>query len=143
MSPDVKRWRKANSVESRPAFRLLIEILTGMIPDSAVVVPPNDPDINMIVSSGEFYTTKGRRVAKMAANSCHRNTSALYSAGKIDKIVTGYALSDDLGWRSHTFGLKNGKVVETTYEYDLYYGIELGPRESKRFVLENPTKERL
>lgn len=114
-----------------------------MIPDSAVVVPLADPEITQIVSDGKFYTNNGRRMVKMAANSCHRNISALYAYGKIDKIVTGYALADDLGWRSHTFGLKNGKVVETTYQYDLYYGAELTPAESKVFVQNNPLQNRI
>lgn len=136
---DVKRWAKMNSKEQRAPFRKLIETLTTGASESAVVVPREDPQIDAIIKRGKFFPTKGSMRFKGFANQCHANTAALFNASKIDAIVTGYALADDGGWRSHTWGLIGKTLIETTpAKYGKYFGVQLNAKEAKAFAADNP-----
>ena len=77
---------------------------------------------------------------------CHHNTAAMFAktelwrfGGRADlpkiKIATGWALSDDGIWRSHSWGvLRDGTVVETTCSRIGYFGVVLKPAESDILV---------
>lgn len=135
---DVERWSAANSKEKRPVFKKLISILVKEAPESAVVVPRQDDQINEIVTRGRFIPVKGKTKRIKESNQCHANTAAMYQSGTVDNICTGYALAPDGGWRSHTWGIKNAHIVETTYGmYVKYFGVLLNVKESKQFIAEN------
>lgn len=59
---------------------------------------------------------------------CHDNCLSLLAKKEIDTWMIGYALSDDARWRHHSWGLKDGKIVETTIPRIAY----LGKVEAKR-----------
>ena len=77
---------------------------------------------------------------------CHHNTAAMFSkreawrfGDRTDlpkiKIVTGWALSDDGIWRSHSWSIqKDGAVVETTCPRIGYFGVVLNAEESNILV---------
>jgi hypothetical protein len=56
--------------------------------------------------------------------------------GKVDSIVIGYTNNGN-GWYQHTWGLKNGRVVETTASNrnnSYYYGLELKKSDADAFA---------
>ena len=105
----------------------------------------NDPDIGLLTDRGRYYSPKSMIRMPLRPQKCHWNVAALYESGKIDKIVIGYmhnaaSIPDWLNtntWIQHTWGLKDGKIVETTpanFRADNYYGMELNHREANAFV---------
>lgn len=76
----------------------------------------------------------------MVPKRCHWNVAALYLTCKIDKIATGFVLTKletHTYWLAHTWGIKDGKVIETTdanKDALMYYGIVLTDKEAKRTV---------
>jgi hypothetical protein len=69
---------------------------------------------------------------------CHGNVGRLWirRKGRIE-IATGYALSDDGLWRSHSWGFEADHVIETTEARELYFGILLAPARAARFAIAN------
>jgi hypothetical protein len=89
---------------------------TGMVNSHALDQLKNDPDLNSLVSSGKSWSrsnldTKAKIIG--ADGNCHWNAGKMFQKGLIDNVVLGYAQSD-LGWYQHTFGIKNGKIVDST-----------------------------
>lgn len=116
--------------------RALVEKL-GNVGGATVVWLGNEPDAAKIESRGVRVDGKGAKLIEGEPNACHSNTVTLYLAGKVDQIVTGYALSGDNMWRQHTWGLKGDTVVETTVPRDVYFGFTLTGPEAADFVQEN------
>lgn len=71
-------------------------------------------------------------------NKCHRNVSSLFRrSGNGFKIVSGYALIDDV-WIQHSWGFDRNCIIETTkIKFDSYYGYELTLEESDDFCFSN------
>ncbi len=141
-SEDVLRWRRSNRAEKRPPFVSLIKTLTAKHPETAVVVPKDDPDIEAISSKGKFFPVTGRKFSKGSPNSCHWNVIALLEKGKVESMATGYALSDDGGWRSHTWGFVGDSIVETTFKYTAYFGVKLTKSGVRKFIEINSTTKK-
>ena len=79
----------------------------------------------------------------MLEGQCHRNTAALWLAGKLDAIGTGYCLSYSdwnndgkqvLGWCRHSWGIVKGTILETTMTRDKYFGIVIDGDEADEFA---------
>jgi hypothetical protein len=92
-----------------------------------LVTPP------MYVDKGaKVFTTRGHvqtgkvMMKKGEPRDCHNNVIAMFRAGRVDGIGTGYALSDDGLWRSHSWGVRaNGTIIETTERRCSYFGVTL------------------
>lgn len=54
---------------------------------------------------------------------CHENVAGLLQRDELDSGWAGYALSEDGLWRHHSWGKRNGKIVETTVERLVYWGV--------------------
>ena len=96
----------------------------------------NDPDLVLIFKKGKFFNSDSMIKVKGIDGRCHWNVAELYDEGKIDEIIIGYA-ENFQGWHQHTWGLKKGKVVETTqsnYINTNYFGYTLSKKEAKEFV---------
>ena len=139
ISSDVQRWSRENAKESRKPFKELINKLVTLAPSSAVVIPKHgDPDIARVVTRGKPLSTVGLRKTAGHSNQCHANSALLYKTKRLDAICTGYALAPDGGWRSHTWGIKDKHLVETTQGgYTMYFGVVLTKAECKEFVEDN------
>ncbi len=90
----------------------------------------------MILSRGKEMSGEGMVKLHMADGECHWNTAKLFQQGKVDKIVVGYALNAQ-GWHQHTWGEKDGKVVETTpsnFINKKYFGAPLDDKEGAAFA---------
>mgnify|MGYP000149194766 CR=1 FL=1 len=73
-------------------------------------------------------------------NRCHANVAKRAKGTKGFNIASGYALSDDGVWYSHSWGFNSHKkcVFETTKnKYSKYYGYELNKAETIDFCSEN------
>lgn len=137
-------------------FTALVESLLSIAGE--LVVPPTampphkgvQKDISMTLSKGQFYP--GMPVCLMPGqpSKCHGNVSRLWQEGLPIWIATGYALSKDGRWRSHTWGVARqrmpcgdldtidaGDVVETTESRVAYFGYLLNEHQASRFAKAN------
>lgn len=98
----------------------------------------SDPDLQLILEKGELMLGKGKMEMFMAEGECHWNVAELYRKGDIDSIVIGYTYNpyNPKLMIQHTWGLKNGIVVETTASNAYngkYYGYILNEDQAKSF----------
>lgn len=112
-----------------------------------LVVPPLEREGNAdgFAERLEFWEPTKVKFVDGEPSQCHYNVAQLWLMGEVESIATGYALNEDL-WRQHSWGLtKNGTIVETTAERELYAGILLdneGPDiEAIRFAFANGDEE--
>jgi len=94
-------------------------------------VPPLEVDglVDALRTAGALFSVDGLTCVQMEPSACHTNTVEWYldQAEGDASICTGYALSSDGLWRQHSWGLKNGRIVETTIERVAYYGLQGTP----------------
>ena len=96
-----------------------------------------DEDSHIIASRGQVFDGESTMM-RGEPRDCHGNTSVLWADGKVDHIVTGYALSPDGVWRQHTWGLQgSGEIVETTVAREKYFGVVLTDEEAAKFAKAN------
>lgn len=100
----------------------------------------NDPDLDKIISHGQTFTELHRNTHFCTSKHdgrCHWNAAAEYKAGNADRIAIGYAHHPDTGWHQHSWGVKDGKVVEPTpHDRDNthWHGRVLSKKESDAFA---------
>lgn len=103
----------------------------------AVILPAIEEDLAKILKRGKLTTGKSL-MRRGDASRCHANVANLWeSNGGRLKICTGYALSYDGAWRQHTWGLWEGKIVETTQKRIAYFGFRLFREEAREFAWNN------
>jgi hypothetical protein len=105
--------------------------------------PSHDPDAGLIAHQGKAFLVPNKPIQMLGKDEeCHWNVSRLYREGKIDSIVIGYTRTPiDAGgsgkWFQHTWGLKNGEVVETTKFNTFnknYFGVALNKEQADAFA---------
>jgi hypothetical protein len=146
---EYNEWKSLHEKENKRAAKMspdaktTLDKLTDYGRNGTVVVQlMAERDNNLIGSRGKVVPTKGLIYKEMQSNECHANTATLWRRKKIDAVVTGFALSDDGGWRSHSWGVKNGKIVETTVKFKKYFGVKLNAAEAKAFAKAESKYER-
>ena len=93
---------------------------------------------NRMLDEGKIYNGQVNYIT-MVNNKCHRNVADKYKNGSPGiKIISGYALFDDI-WLQHSWLFnKMNRIVETTnIKWDKYYGYELTKEESENFCFDN------
>jgi len=126
----IKELKKQLWWEKDP-FDQLQELLGGLVVGTHVVAPPDDAGsmiaATIIKKPGMFlYAVADSKEIQLElgkVGDCHNNISNLGKAKKIDLAFCGYALSSDGLWRFHSWGVANGKVVETTEKRLIYVGV--------------------
>lgn len=78
-------------------------------------------------------------VIEMRISGCHKNAAELHLRDPENAVVcTGYALSSDGMWRTHSWALRREgerqAVYETTCARSMYHGVVLDPTESDAFA---------
>lgn len=107
----------------------------------------NDPDLGKIINHGETFTRLHPNTEKCKATghgACHWNSAAEYRAGNADRIAIGYAHHPITGWHQHTWGVKDGRVVEATphdFHNTHWHGTVLSKEESDAFAAHVEKKE--
>jgi hypothetical protein len=96
-----------------------------------------------IQAAGEIVPSHGAIKASMTDHECHWNAAALFAAGKIDAIGTGFTLGARSGsvtqgvWFPHSWGMLKGKIVETTpgnFANTKYFGRVLTGADARKFT---------
>lgn len=94
----------------------------------------NDPDLEWITKSGKAYK-KVAVTRSLPDGRCHWNIAYLYGRNEVDTICIGYAQNFQ-GWHQHTWGLKDGKLVEScpsNFANKLWYGVSLSESQAEGF----------
>jgi hypothetical protein len=100
--------------------------------------PKSDPDLDEILARGIVFDASSARSIRSGDSHCHENVSRLWAeAPHRYQIVTGYALSPDGLWRSHTWAAEGEHLVETSDEKVLYFGACLTAEHAARFAKAN------
>lgn len=129
-------WLKSGAKAFRKATQPLVERLENRTRSKVCLSMFDDKEVPRLML-GKFYKGYATKKVRGRPSECHSNTSTLFLRGKIDAIVTGFALSSDLVWRSHTWGRKGKVLIETTTPRIMYYGYELTGDAAETFVYEN------
>ena len=101
-------------------------------------VPCYDEDLVKILDRGQLWLGDRITMMKGLPSQCHLNSTRLWYANK-DKVAlcTGYALSEDGGWRQHSWCIhikpRKNRVAETTVERIAYFGFAMTPEEAEEF----------
>ena len=99
----------------------------------------DDPDMMLIANKGKDYKSwmDFTSPQKYMEHECHWNTVKAYVNGDADSVVIGfYKDTRNHGWVQHTWGLKNGKVLDPTPGVipEYYFGYELKGSELSKFI---------
>jgi hypothetical protein len=123
------RARLAEQDVSHPGYRDAWEKFERLVMQHGgrCVVPPVKPDplIDLLAAEARVVDGASVHLSNGKQSDCHQNAVALWRAGECDAIGTGYALSNDGLWREHSWGIRDGKPVETTVPRLKYYGIAM------------------
>jgi hypothetical protein len=99
----------------------------------------HEPHLDQLIETGRVFPRSRLRRRFIADSECHGNTAQLWysSKGRI-RIATGYALCDSGLWMPHSWGVEDGRIVETTSSrWAIYFGVELTGEEALKFVFAN------
>lgn len=131
---DRGRWSSEDSLgdaigdrsDTRAVNKRLAKIAKGPVMHEG----NQDYFLNNSDTEPKLFNTKDLIREPMQQNKCHANVSHCWKAKKIDAFATGYGyvkLKSGNGlWLPHSWGMRNGKIVETTpASFDMYYGVEL------------------
>jgi hypothetical protein len=93
-----------------------------------------EEDLDKLLLRGEFFEPDEITVRKMTSSKCHRNCADVYNKNKDLRLVTGWALLDDV-WVQHSWLYDNeyNEIIETTEHRDVYFGFILNSDESDEF----------
>lgn len=108
-----------------------------------VVWQQTEIHLDDLIERGRTYTRSRMRRRFIADSECHPNAASLwYESRGATKIATGYALGDSGLWFSHSWGVEDGRIIETTSSRGLgYFGVELSGEIALRFMLGNASRE--
>jgi len=127
--------KRRQAAQARKSFRALQAKLRS-IGGTGVEPVPDDPHIELLLRRGRVMGGKPCKMVRGRPSQCHYNAAARYVADFHKyHIVTGYGLSADDGlWRSHSWLWDEKRIVETTAERDIYFGVVLDNFEAAAFV---------
>ena len=84
---------------------------------------------------GSVLSTEDLEVRPMSDNDCHTNAAALWQAGEVPSVGTGYAMSADRLWREHSWGVTDtGSILETTLQREIYFGFTFNGEDASWFA---------
>lgn len=105
-----------------------------------VVRPEEDEDIIMISKKGKLWKYKVNILDGAPYNDCHRTTANICEVNKQYNAITGYALSKDGLWRSHSFmfNSEDNTILEPTpIKRVKYWGVKMSGAEAEKFIKSN------
>ena len=125
MDPDWKaRLDKAFYLYAQrdPRWRELRERLLALGGEHLVAC--DEPDMALLIASGREFPARSAYLVPGKPRNCHDNALRLHAREpRRIKVATGYGLSPDGVWRSHSWGWESDqRVVETTVRRIAYYG---------------------
>jgi len=90
----------------------------------------------------EYLRLHGRSIPanvvfhEMVEHRCHWNVAELWKQQVIDAVGTGWALSsEEMEWFQHSWGMRDGIIVETTIPFEHYWGVVMRGVHADRFAV--------
>jgi len=123
-----ERLRKIDALAPgyRARFLALEERLLGLGGFAAVPDLGVDVSLEIVLERGVSHDRQGERFIEGEPSMCHHNSAALVLSGQAVGIGTGYVLSDDGLWRSHSWAIdEDGRIIETTAVREVYFGLKI------------------
>lgn len=125
----------AGVVGEQPAFAALAVRLVTIGGWQVASVP--EVHLEQLLERAEVRAPTEVVVREGEPSRCHTNAGRLHEEDARNRIVTGWAPSEDGLWRQHTWCEIGGAVIETTVPRERYYGFELDDAESASFCIAN------
>jgi len=147
------RWHVARDLEARdlnenhlrhhsartPEWKILGQRLKAI--GGTVVCATFEEDIQLILDRGKTWVPLQKEIVLVRGEAirCHDNSILLQEANPHLHLCTGYALSNDGIWRSHSwcFEEQTYRIVETTLKRVAYHGSVLVRGRGKQAPLKN------
>jgi len=92
------------------------------------------------IRQGRRFSLDGRSFMPGPIGECHRTVLRLLASGKIERACYGFAFAGVHGdpqdlpsWYEHSWGLCDGKIIETTRPFARYFGLALSPADAADF----------
>jgi hypothetical protein len=123
-------------VKLQPEILELKKLLLALGGHEVVVPTVPDSTIPFMIANGIVFPSHGV-LRKMQHSDCHINAAQLWSEKQFGIIAvgSGFALSEDGLWRTHSWGFDDrGRVIETTVKRSKYFGIVLGSLFADKFA---------
>jgi hypothetical protein len=104
-----------------------------------VCLPAWDGDLDVLLERGRLFSGDGLIERRGKSNGCHLNASLLWKKNSETMLLaTGYYISSDGMWRSHTWCLEvietSVRIVETTSPAIAYFGFAMTEAEAIAFL---------
>jgi hypothetical protein len=94
-----------------------------------------DPFIKRLPEDGRRFSKRGFRREPGQPNRCHHNAAVGYVQSDASlQIGTGFGPRSDGIWSRHSWLLRGRTIVETTFEFLVYFGVALTASEASSFV---------
>jgi hypothetical protein len=129
----------AASLRGDPRLTELRRRLLDIGGNEVAFVQP-EPYPGELLARGCLHPKRGLRPWFIPSNQCRANAASLwYGSGGRIRVATGYSIGMCGLWVCHSWGVDDGRIVETTSSRwrDAYYGFEMTDRESLRLAFEN------
>ena len=128
-----KHFPRADDVP--PLVRQLADRLLVVGGERVVVQFGDQIHLNLAAERGTLQPVPGVVRVRSARNECHTNCARLWREHPDRyRLGVGWVLDDGI-WRCHTWLVdKRGRVVETTFPREEYFGVVLDPEETTEFV---------
>ena len=129
-----KGWTRDTKLVASPQFEPLKQKLLSLGGSAACIW--DESDYHEIMTRGEPFEGSGAVMRRGEDRACHQNSARLWLSEHREgfALCTGWALSDDGMWRQHSWGLKDGRVVETTEPRVGYFGFIMTDNEARNFA---------
>ena len=131
------RRRLREAADQQPEILDFRDLLLRLGGEEFVPSPSLDLNVPALMETGSLID--GVVVSRMIEEGyCHENVSELWlEKDSLDGIGDGYALSGDGLWRQHSWGIKNGEIIETTSPRVKYFGRCLQGSDADQFAETN------
>lgn len=124
--------REVYLFKCHPITALLKEVLLSK-GGNRVVWMGEEQHLTALIKDGMSFNIANAKLVKGDPNRCHTNTAKMFLEKPNVSIATGYVL-DNGTWRSHSWGLHNKRIMESTTIREQYYGAVLNGLEITKFV---------
>ena len=149
MALPIDFWSKLNDKQAAKSreYKRLLQSLQAIRPDSVLLLrsPSDEAWLGQLVKRGQRFSKGHAKSFRGRRNRCHQNASCIWIMEQ-GLIGTGFAYTvpsppSPGAWHRHSWGLDYSReklrVIETTQEFDAYFGVKLDNEECKCFVLQN------
>lgn len=103
--------------------------------------PKSEPHLDKLLKGGRERKSKEIRTLDGDDGLCHQISIREWQRGRGD-LITGYALSEDGGWRQHSWLEANGVILEPTRRArKCYWGVRLSDNDAASWSKQIPAKK--